>query len=226
VIGAWAGLGYNRRAVYLHELARQVFERFAGIIPEDQKTLRTLPGIGEYTAGAVLSIGFGHDALAIDTNAERVIARFAFKGAAGRREVRDHAWELLPSGRARDWNQALMDLGSSLCTAHAPRCLLCPLQPGCLSAGRPARPTPRRATTPFGETTRYFRGRMLAALRDLGAGRTAPVSEVATGLRVQGVAEPAVGWDVIGAGLARDGLACIEATDPEIPGGQRIGLPH
>lgn len=221
VIQAWAGLGYNRRAVYLHELARIVHERYQDVIPDSFQALRALPGVGDYTAGAVLSIGFGCDVPALDTNADRVIGRFVFGGAAPRRQVAELARVLLPAGRSRDWNQALMDLGSSLCTASAPRCVLCPLRPGCQGAGLTAPVVRKRETSPFRETTRYFRGRMLAALRKLGAGETAKISDLATSLRVLGVAEPAVGWNAIGNALARDGLATIDRTGGE----PAIGLP-
>lgn len=221
VIEAWAGLGYNRRAVYLHQLASAVREHHGGQIPDDYQQLRKLPGIGEYTAGAILSIGFDHDVAALDTNATRVIERYAFGRVASPRELRERASQLIPPGRGREWNQALMDLASSLCSARMPRCLLCPLQPGCRGTGalvaRPRKPE----KIPFHQSARYYRGRMLAALLELGAEQRVGISEIARSLAVRGVAEPAVGWTVIGEGLARDGLASIEGSKDE----PRIGLP-
>lgn len=230
VIQVWAGLGYNRRAVYLHEAARAIVERHGGEIPDEPGALRALPGIGEYTAGAILSIAFGRDAAAADTNALRVVERFAFGQPTPRAQVSRRARELVPSGRARTWNQALMDLGSSLCTVRAARCLLCPLRAGCKSVDRvggragllSTAPKPRSPKQPpFTETTRYFRGRMLAALRDLEPDLPIPLERLTQTLTTQGVAEPSVGWGTIGTGLARDGLASLHSDGPQV----LVGLP-
>jgi A/G-specific adenine glycosylase len=222
VIQLWAGLGYNRRAAQLHELARCVVEEHAGDLPADATALAALPGIGPYTVGALLSIAFGQDAPALDTNVRRVVARYCFEDEPSPAELRKAAQDLVPSGRAGDWNQALMDLGSSICTGQRPRCLLCPLQPGCRSAGQceaPLRVVSKRQA-PFAESTRFYRGRLLAELRGLPAGTTAPLIQVARQLAAKGVAEPPVGWHLVGEGLARDGLARIE----EAPDGVTLGL--
>lgn len=226
VIGMWSGLGYNRRAVYLHELARVVMERHGGDLPRDRGALLRLPGIGPYTAGAILSIGFGEEAAAVDTNVQRVLARYAFRGAASTADVARLALHLVPLGRASDWNQALMDLGAMICRARAPRCLICPLRDGCRSAGlratAPRRPDRSgRSTVPYAGSRRYYRGRLLAAIRSLGSGQQEPIRGVARQLDLQGVAEPKMGWDVIGRSLERDGLAAIRNT----PEGLAIGLP-
>src|SRR5439155_10024055 len=123
-----------------------------------------LPGIGPYTAGALLSIGFGQDAATVDTNIERVLSRYAFGRPGSGLELATAARGLMPEGRGRDWNQALMDLGATVCKARAPRCLLCPLREGCVGAGRNT-PIPKRSQGKFAGSGRYFRGRMLAALR-------------------------------------------------------------
>jgi len=222
VIRAWAGLGYNRRAVQLHELSAAVVARHGGRLPADRVALLALPGIGPYTAGALLSIAFGQDAVALDTNVARVVRRYAFTSAVDSSApvpppsapaVRVAAQALVPAGRASDWNQALMDLGSSICTGRRPRCLLCPLQPGCQSAGRedPVGLTGKRQA-PFAGSTRYYRGRLLAELRSLPPDSQALLEEVRRAMSARGVAEPPAGWLSVGQQLARDGLAACEET--------------
>ena len=160
VIHVWAGLGYNRRAVQLHELARIVVERHGGELPRDADALRRLPGIGPYTVGAVLSIAFGQDEPALDTNVRRVVARYLFEEEPDAKTLSAATRALVPRGRAGQWNQALMDLGATICVAQRPRCLLCPLRSGCHSAGRVAGPlevAPKRQST-FAGSSRYYRG--------------------------------------------------------------------
>ena len=218
VIQLWAGLGYNRRAVHLHQLAQVVVDRYEGHLPADREALLRLPGIGPYTAGAILSIAFDRDEAALDTNVRRVIARFAFEDAPAERELSNAAQAHVPPGRAADWNQALMDLGSSICTGRRPRCLLCPIQTLCLGRARAGGPITlsRRAPPRFEGSTRYLRGRLLAELRELPAGSTAPLETVAANLARQGVAEPPQGWQLLGEDLARDGLARVEEANDGI----------
>ncbi|MBM2810325.1 MAG: HhH-GPD family protein [Chloroflexi bacterium] len=220
VIRIWGGLGYNRRAVHLHELARVVVERHGGELPSDRRQLLALPGIGPYTAGALLSIGFGQDEPALDTNVRRVVARYAFSGAPNPSDLEWAAAYLVPRGRAGDWNQALMDLGSSICASTNPKCLICPLQPGCRSAGVTLRKPTHRPQPSFRESSRYFRGRLLWRLRSLAPGATMSLPEIEVSLAAHGVAEPPAGWRAVGEGLARDGLASITETDA----GVRMGL--
>jgi len=141
VVRSWAGLGYYARARNLHATARAVVRDHGGAFPADPETLRTLPGIGRYTAGAVASIAFGADVGAVDTNVARVLARVfrvrgARKSARHQRRLWTLAHGLVPRGRAGDWNQALMDLGATICTARAPRCPACPVRPACGSRVR------------------------------------------------------------------------------------------
>src|SRR5213078_1104949 len=129
---SWEGLGYYARARNLHAAAREVMRRLSGRLPRRPEELRALPGIGRYTAGAVASLAYGADVPAVDTNAARVLARvFALRGRkkSARRERRVWALAaaLVPRGRAADWNQALMDLGATYCTARRPRCHDCPV---------------------------------------------------------------------------------------------------
>ncbi len=223
VIRLWSGLGYNRRAVHLHEAAKLIVERHAGQLPRERAALEALPGIGPYTAGAVLSIAFGRDEPAPDTNVRRVIGRFVFGGSPAATEADDAARSLVPPARAGDWNQALMDLGSSVCLQRKPRCLLCPLQPGCRGAGQ-IQPSARKSPTAnelYAGSSRFYRGRLLAALADLPAGGLLPFGAITQQLAVKGVAEPGTGWETVGAALTRDGLARLEP----MADGIGIGLP-
>lgn len=223
VIRMWSGLGYNRRAVHLHEAAKLIVERHNGQLPTERAALEALPGIGAYTAGAVLSIALGRDEPAPDTNVRRVIGRFVFGGSPGSAEVDKAARSLVPGARAGDWNQALMDLGSSVCVTRKPRCLFCPLQPGCRSAGQ-VQPVARKSASAsdiFAGSSRFYRGRLLAALADLPAGKLAPLGTISEQLAVKGVAEPRAGWATVGGALARDGLARMEP----MADGIGIGLP-
>lgn len=132
VMAAWAGLGYYSRARNLVKCARAVAER--GGFPATEAELRVLPGLGDYTAAAVAAIAFGQRAVVIDANVERVVARlFAVREALpkARKAIRAAADSITPDARAGDFAQAMMDLGSHVCTSKAPRCLLCPLTGPC-----------------------------------------------------------------------------------------------
>ena len=136
VLRAWEGLGYYSRARNLQRAARQVMTDHGGRLPADRAALEKLPGIGRYTAGAIASMAFGLDAPALDGNIRRVLARlFAVRLPARSPQGERALWALaeanLPPGRAGDFNQALMDLGSGVCTPRAPQCLLCPLRELC-----------------------------------------------------------------------------------------------
>ncbi len=136
VLSAWEGLGYYGRARHLHEAARIVVNEFHGMLPEEAPQLQKLPGVGRYTAGAIASIAFGRDEPTLDGNIRRVIARYFdvsenARSTAGEQEL----WQLvarhLPKGHAGEYNQALMDLGASLCVPRSPVCSHCPLEAGC-----------------------------------------------------------------------------------------------
>ena len=128
VMAAWAGLGYYARARNLVRAAKAVAE--AGAFPRTEAGLRALPGLGAYTAAAVAAIAFGERAVVVDANVERVVARLSAirdKGAG----VRDAADSITPDLRAGDFAQGMMDLGATICTPRAPKCLLCPLREDC-----------------------------------------------------------------------------------------------
>jgi A/G-specific adenine glycosylase len=149
VLRAWAGLGYYSRARNLHACARIVADRHGGIFPADEAALRTLPGIGAYTAAAIAAIAFDVPASPVDGNIERVIARLAaidepLPGA--KPAIRAAAARLVPRLRPGDHAQALMDLGATICTPRAPACHACPLAGSCQArAGGRAADLPRRA---------------------------------------------------------------------------------
>lgn len=127
VLRAWAGLGYYARARNLHRAARLVRERHHGEIPESLDSLRELPGVGEYTAGAIASIAFGRPVPAVDANARRVIARLFDVEDPAPSRIRRLAATLVPGERAGDFNQAVMELGAMLCSPRSPDCPACPL---------------------------------------------------------------------------------------------------
>ncbi|USI72042.1 A/G-specific adenine glycosylase [Sphingomonas morindae] len=140
IMAAWAGLGYYARARNLIACARAVAA--AGGFPQEEEALRALPGIGRYTAAAIAAIAFGRRAVVADANVERVVARlFAIETPlpAARPTLYRHTDLLTPAARAGDFAQAMMDLGSRVCTVRAPLCLTCPLRPDCAAQkqGRP-----------------------------------------------------------------------------------------
>ena len=133
----WAGLGYYARARNLHRGAQEVVAKYGGQVPSDPAQILALPGIGRYTAGAILSIAFNQDAPILDANVIRVLSRvYAVTGdpktsAATQAELWRLAAEAIPTGRAGDFNQAMMELGALVCSAAAPRCTSCPVESLC-----------------------------------------------------------------------------------------------
>jgi A/G-specific adenine glycosylase len=134
VMQAWAGLGYYSRARNLNACARALAERHGGRFPDSEAGLRSLPGIGAYTAAAIRAIAFDQPASAVDGNVERVIARlFAIETPLpdAKTEIKARAARLVPAERAGDYAQAMMDLGATVCTPRNPRCVICPLMANC-----------------------------------------------------------------------------------------------
>jgi A/G-specific adenine glycosylase len=136
VTAAWSGLGYYARARNLHKAARAVVQRHGGRLPADEEALRALPGIGPYTAAAVAAIGFGARTFALDGNGARVTARLwgvrdSIDRPATRETLRARGLGEVPAARAGDFNQAVMELGATLCTPRAPMCEGCPLARKC-----------------------------------------------------------------------------------------------
>ena len=138
VTRTWYPLGYNVRPLNLQGIARETMAKYAGRLPDDSASLRSMRGIGRYTAGAVLSFAFGRDACIVDTNVRRVLGRVLLgprrlARLRGQKTMWDLSAAVLPAGRAYDWNQALMDFGATWSTARAPRCGPCPMRRFCLS---------------------------------------------------------------------------------------------
>lgn len=172
VIRAWRGLGYNRRAVALRAAAVVIVDEHDGRVPDSFDALVRLPGIGQYTARAVLAIAFERRVAALDTNIRRVVGR-AFLGgedAVRPRDLQRLADGFVPEGRAAAWTHALMDVGAAYCRKRDPRCEACPLADRCryLAAGRPPPFVGRHSepAKPFRSTARWLRGRILDRLRD------------------------------------------------------------
>src|SRR5262245_41925451 len=131
VLAAWSGLGYYRRARSLHAAARHIVKDAGGQFPPDLDRALQVPGVGPYTAGAVLSIAYNLPVPVVDGNVERVLARLLRRRAAPVRELQGILRASIPEGRASDFNQALMELGATLCSPRDPACGLCPLGEVC-----------------------------------------------------------------------------------------------
>jgi A/G-specific adenine glycosylase len=138
---SWDGLGYYARARNLRAAARIVVDQHGGRLPDDPQAIRRLPGVGRYTAGAVLSIAYGKDEPILDTNAARVLTRFfAVRAGGGKSALQRRLWaiaeQVIPRGTAGDFNQAIMDLGATVCRARNPQCPVCPVRRDCGFVGR------------------------------------------------------------------------------------------
>jgi len=166
----WQGMGYPRRCRNIQESARMIVNRHDGVVPRDLAALMELPGIGPYTARAILAFAFGDDAAVVDTNVARVIARVHGRSLKPR-ETQDIADELLPRGFARDWNQVIMDFGATVCDARTPACGTCPVAGHCAWRGDgedPARTTAftSRPQGRFEGSDRQARGRLMKRLTE------------------------------------------------------------
>jgi A/G-specific adenine glycosylase len=171
VIRVWRGIGYNRRSLALRRAAIAIVEEHGGRVPETLEALIRLPGVGPYTARAVLAIAFGRPVAALDVNIRRVLGR-AFLPTIAARDLQSAADALVPTGRAADWTHALMDIGAAYCRPRNPSCDECPLRASCRyakdaeaprrAASEAAKPAPVR----FEATNRWLRGRILDRLRD------------------------------------------------------------
>lgn len=217
VVVLWAGLGYNRRALHLHAAARACVERHGGSLPATMTELRALPGVGPYTARAVLAFAGGADVGVLDTNAARVLARLD-----GRRltpgEAQAAADAAVPPGQGWAWNQAVLDLGATVCTRRVARCEGCPVAAHCAwhGAGHPD-PDPADGTagtssrqSSFQGSDRQGRGRLVAALRS-GSVRVEELADV------MGWPDDPARAERVAATLAADGL-----TEPAGDGTLRL----
>lgn len=176
VIRAWKGLGYNRRALYLQGAAQMIVTEHRGKFPKSIVQLKRLPGVGEYTARAILAFAFGEAIPVLDTNHRRFYQRVLFGiQPKADRELLQAATALLPTRRAWDWNQALMDFGSLVCLTGRPKCESCPVRRLCRAYPRIQLPSVsnrqktesgKQTNTPFRDSDRYFRGRIIDTLRE------------------------------------------------------------
>lgn len=177
VLRLWSGLGYNRRAKYLRDCAREIIERFDGKFPRGRKELLGLPGVGPSTASAIRSFAFGEDDPMIDTNIRRILSRVFYSAVSRRRKApRDAdlyalARMLIPKGGGREWNYAMLDLAATTCTArnHRDDCPFTDWHGKISDTKRPSK------VIPFVSTRRYARGRALAAISTQGGATLADV---------------------------------------------------
>ncbi len=188
LLAAWAGLGYYARARNLIACARQVAGEHGGVFPDTEEGLRALPGIGAYTAAAIAAIAYRRPAVVIDGNIERVITRLGAISTplpAAKPEIRALLEPMLPADRPGDFAQALMDLGSGICTPRNPECLICPLRPFCKASkagaatAYPVKPKKKAKPVKFGlaYVLRDAVGRILLRTRP-GKGLLAGMAEV------------------------------------------------
>jgi A/G-specific adenine glycosylase len=218
VIEEWAGLGYNRRAVHLHRTATTCVERHAGSLPDALGDLLALPGIGPYTARAVLVFAHERDVGLVDTNAGRFVARALAARPLRPAEAQVVADDAVPEGWGWTWGQAVFDLGASICRKRAPRCEACPVRAHCAwaRAGFPD-PDPIAGSagisapqSRFDGSDRQGRGRLVDALR---AGPVA-AAEIAAAAGWPGDGERAAR---VAAGLVADGLAVRDGDRYRLP---------
>jgi A/G-specific adenine glycosylase len=219
VVGEWAGLGYNRRAVNLHRTAVVVVDRYDGVLPEELDELLALPGVGPYTARAVMAFAFERDVAVVDTNVGRVLARHGHARLSVR-DAQQQADDLVPVGEGWAWNQAMLDLGAVACRRRQPDCSRCPVSSTCgwFGSGCPA-PDPATGSAGVSVPQSRFEG-------SFRQGRARLLDVLRTGVSVgPGEVAAACGWssdgrsdaDALAAAtsLVRDGLA-VESGDGSI----------
>jgi A/G-specific adenine glycosylase len=213
VLRAWAGLGYNRRAIQLGRAAARIEADHAGHVPRDVAALQRLPGIGPYTARAVAAIAFGAPVAAVDTNVRRTLERLLGR-SMDPQELQVVADGLVARRDPASWSHASMELGATICRAGRPDCPVCPVRRWCATASRqrdtgptegiltrrpPSRPDSGASERPFERTSRWLRGRIVAGLRDLEDGAWGRLPEAMGGHGPEAIA-------LAVEGLRRDGL--------------------
>ncbi len=233
VLSVWVPLGYNMRAVRLQSIARQVIEEYHGRIPDSIEELLRLKGVGRYTAGAIACFAYHKQVATVDTNIRRVLHRIFFGLEHPEPKLNDaqmllHAEHVLPEGEAYNWNQALMDLGATICTSNNPRCGQCPLQETCeayaemsqhslFPSGTVLRQLRKVAekkqpyrNVPFTSSNRYFRGRIIKLLSSASTSERLSLNDLGHHLK-QDFSDADLPWlQQIIDGLVKDGL--LDAT--------------
>jgi len=229
VISNWIPLGYNMRAVRLQSIARQVMAEYGGRIPDSIEELLKLKGVGRYTAGAIACFAYMKQVATVDTNINRVLHRI-FLGLEypepklSNDQMLSLAEQVLPDGKAYEWNQALMDLGATICTSSNPQCARCPLHEVCnaytemlnyslFPSGavlRQLRKVAEKKETyqsqPFTSTNRYFRGRIVDHLRSLPAGQRIPLTTLGPKIKQEFRDDDLTWLQQLVDRLAKDGL--------------------
>ncbi len=229
VISAWVPLGYNRRAISLQAIARQVCAEYGGRIPDTIDELLKLKGIGRYTAGAIACFAYRKQVATVDTNIRRVLHRIFLDLEHPEPQVNDAqmltlAEQVLPPGQAYNWNQALMDLGATVCTSSNPQCIHCPLSEVCRAYAtmsqhslfpsgtvlrqlrKVAEKKANYSAQPFTSSNRYFRGRIVDLLRTLPADERLTLATLGPQIKPDFSADDLAWLQKIVAGLVRDGL--------------------
>ncbi len=240
VISVWVPLGYNMRAVRLQSIARQVMNEHDGSIPDTIEELLTLKGIGRYTAGAIACFAYKKQVAMVDTNIHRVLHRiFLGLDLSEPRLTNDQrltfAEQVLPDGKAYDWNQALMDLGATICTSANPQCSRCPLQDVCKTyaemsqyslfpSGTVIRQIRKVAekkeayqNQPFTSTNRYFRGRIVDHLCSLPEGQRVPLTLLGPKIKQEFQEEDLIWLQQLVEKLAKDGLVDFAEEGVRLP---------
>jgi A/G-specific adenine glycosylase len=240
VISVWVPLGYNRRAVNLQAIARQVVAEYDGRLPDTVENLLKLKGIGRYTAGAIACFAYHQQVATVDTNIYRVLHRVFLGLEYPQAKLNTEAMfslaaQLLPPGEAYNWNQALMDMGATICTSASPQCPRCPLQETCVSyqeisqqslfpsgtVVRQIRKVAEKKTTytaqPFIGSNRYFRGRIIAHLRTLSASEHLSLNELGSVLKTDFQADDLPWLEKLLTDLQRDGLVAWTEDGVKLP---------
>src|SRR5438270_1896233 len=229
IISAWVPLGYNRRAVNLQSIARQVIAEYEGRIPDSIDELLKLKGVGRYTAGAIACFAYHKQVATVDTNIRRVLHRIFLGLELPEPKLNDttmlaFAEQVLPNDEAYNWNQALMDLGATTCSSNNPQCTYCPLQESCRAftemsqyslfpSGTVLRQLRKVAekkadyqAQPFTNTNRYFRGRIIDLLRTVPGGQRVALADLGVQIKPT-FSHTDMPWiQKLLEGLANDGL--------------------
>src|SRR5437667_8406485 len=240
VISAWAPLGYNMRAIRLQSIARQVIAEYGGRIPDTIEALLQLKGVGRYTAGAIACFAYKNQVATVDTNINRVLHRI-FLGLEypepklNNDQILLLAEQVLPDGKAYDWNQALMDLGATICTSSNPQCSRCPLQDVCKTYAEmsqyslfPSATVLRQLRSvaekkeayqkqPFTSTNRYFRGRIVDHLCSLPEGQRVPLTLLGPKIKQEFQEEDLTWPQQLVEKLAKDGLVDFAEQGVRLP---------
>src|SRR5437660_6644307 len=240
VISAWVPLGYNSRAWRLQSIARQVIAEYEGRIPDTIDELLRLKGIGRYTAGAIACFAYRKQVATVDTNIYRVLHRIFLGLEHPEAQINNDqmlrlAESVMPAGESYNWNQALMDLGATICTSANPQCVRCPCQETCaaytemsqysLFPGGPVLRQLRKVAEkkvpyqaqPFTSTNRYFRGRIVDHLRSLSPGQRMTLAALGPRIKPQFHEDDLPWLQKLVNALAKDGLVDVHEDGVRLP---------